>query len=118
MDTTEHEGQKLKRLVEERGHKIADLARAANKSWPAAKKWVAAETIGPEARESVVTGLRALGIDPRLMWMPDQGETLDEMKTLLTGIDQEVLKRIRKLLLANRANQQRLVDYIDGRLEQ
>lgn len=117
MDKRETEGEKLERLLTDRGLKVADLARAAGKSWPAAKKWIAAEEIGVEARESVVKGLDALGIDPRLMWPPDQREGLDDLKSLLGGMDDDMLRKVRILLMASRANQIRLIDNIDGRLE-
>lgn len=117
MEKLEHEGKKLKRLLDDHGHNVADLARAASLTWPAAKKWIAADTIGVEARASVVKALDTLGIDPRLMWPPEQRETLDELKTQLQGLDAEVLRRVRQVLLASRGNQQRLVDYIDGRIE-
>jgi hypothetical protein len=117
MEKAEHEGKKLERLIADKGYKVADLARAAGLSWPAAKKWVAAEQIGVEARATVIKALDTLGIDPRLMWPPEQRETMDELKSLVQGLDAEVLRRMRQVLLASRGNQQRLVDYIDGRIE-
>lgn len=117
MDKTEHEGKRLERLIKEKGYKTSDLARAAGLSWPAAKKWIAAEQIGPEARATVVKALDTLGIDPRVMWPPEQRETLDELKMLVQSMDADVLKRVRQVLQASRGNQQRLIDYIDGRIE-
>lgn len=113
-DTDEREGAVLERLIKTHGHSVADLARAAERTWPAAKEWIKAEKLGPEARASVVRGLSALGIDPRLMWPDAESESLQELKTMLDDMEASDLERVRRALLAKRGDQIRLVDYIEG----
>lgn len=110
----EHEGRALDKLVKAHGFNTQNLADGAGVSWPAAKEWIKAEKIGPGARQSVVRGLNALGIDPRLMWPDAESESLGELKALIDDMDVDDLDKVRRVLLAKRGDQVRLIDYIEG----
>lgn len=62
-----HEGNKIRELLEERGKKPADLAKAAHRSWPAIDKQLKQETLGAGAWETISKGLIGLQIDPGLV---------------------------------------------------
>jgi hypothetical protein len=113
-DTDENEGAALDKLLRAHGHTVADLARGADRTWPAAKEWIKAAKLGPEARASAIRGLNALGIDPRMMWPDAESESLAELKNMLDDMDVSGLEKVRRALLAKRGDQVRLVDYIEG----
>lgn len=113
------EGQQIKALLDERGANVQDLARAGGVSWQAAKKWVQSTTLGAGARETCVAALGKLGIDPRAIWpsigAPSASVTrLEELKAHLRGFSPEQLETIKKLLEAEKSDQIRLVDFIEG----
>lgn len=119
MAKKDHEGRKIEELVRAAGHTVSDLARCAGVSWPAAKKWIQAETLKPEARESAIRGMVALGVDPRAIWpivAATAAENMDELRVLVDGFSLDQLRKVRRLLQAERANQIRMVDFIDGKL--
>lgn len=117
MVKDEHDGAKLLRIITGHGFKVADLGKAGGKSWTAGKDWTKAETIGPEMRLSVIAALNELGIDPRLMWPDATSASLAELKTLLSGTEPDVLYKIRRVLEAKGADQIRLIDWIEGKLD-
>jgi len=115
-----HEGNRIKALLEQQGHNIQDLARAGGVSWQAAKKWVQSEVLGAGARETASAALGKLGIDPRSIW-PTQSlastaisTEIDALKPMLKLFSLDQLETVRRLLLAEKADQIRLVDSIDA----
>lgn len=122
--TQDHEGKRIKHLLDERGKTVQNLADAAEYSWAGAKLWIKSEKLGQKARENASTGLKKLGIDPRLVWSVADGqpatERVGEFKQALG--DEKVwsadhLQLLRKILLeCDRTEQFRLVEFIEGLL--
>ena len=113
-----HEGEAIKRLLKDKGYSIQDLARAAGVKWPSAARYVRAERLGAKARESCTRGLLALGLDPRQIWTwASAAQSIEDLKALVLHFKGPQLQALRTLLLAEKADQGRLVDFIDGLLE-
>lgn len=114
-----NEGQRIKALLDEKGLTVQDLARHGNVSWQAAKKWIQSAELGPGARETATAALGKAGIDSRLIWPSDVTASsnvtrLDDLKRLLQGFSVEQLESVRSLLEADRGDQIRLIDFIEG----
>lgn len=120
MEKSDHEGKRLAQLLRSKGRKnpAAALAKAGDVTWAGAKKWIASESIGLSMRESIVEALKVLGIDPREMWYQEAGDTYEALKKVVREIPIEHLERVRRLLMASRGDIIRLVDYIEGRIEE
>jgi hypothetical protein len=116
----QHEGAILKKLLKERGKTVRDLAVACGVEWTAAKKYVAASTIGPGAWETCRKGMEKLGIDPDLVKPPRPPGTMltamatEDLKPLVADFNRGQMERLRKILQSDDASRSRLIDYIDG----
>lgn len=113
-----HEGETIKRLLDETGHTVQDLAKACHVEWPAAKKYMTAKRLGAKAWETCSRGLLKLEIDPSLV-RPTLIETLptatvEDLKPLLPQFKDDQLDTLRRILKADSRARDRLIDAIDG----
>jgi hypothetical protein len=109
-----HEGKRIKDLLTDRGLNVQDLATACGVTWPAAKKYIAAEMLKPQAWESAKRGLVALEIDPSLVRKDDlrKSNVLDQLPRFVGGD----LRDVRDWLMADRSTREQLAKKIDDQI--
>jgi hypothetical protein len=112
-----HEGQKLKKILEERGYNVSALAEACGVKWPAAKKYIDAETIGGNAWLTCSAGLKRLGIDPALLRPGTVTmHRARDLRPLIGDFSRRQLEALKQILEADAEARDRLLWILDDRL--
>ncbi len=121
-----HEGHRLKALLKSHGKTIADLRRACEVSFPAAKKYTVTPKIGAKALQTCGRGLVAMGINPdelrpglsEMVGAIDspaqQDELMRDLAPWLSTITDEQRLLLRRILVASTEARMRIIDRLTG----
>jgi hypothetical protein len=113
-----HEGKRIHELLGQIDKSASDLAKAAGVTRQSVSKQLGKAKIGKRARVILRRGLTKLEINPAIVWPEDSvKDESEDLRPLLTTMDRRQLAAVKHVLEAHPSAQNRLLFWIDGKLQ-
>ena len=118
----QHEGQKLRRALEEAGRNATALSGACEVSSSAVTKYFNTESFGGHAWNTVCKGLARLGISPAkiregaIEMYRERAIPARDLRPLISGFSSKQLAALKEILESDAASRERLFWVLDDRL--